>query len=84
MYNCFLKAINFNYLRRIDVTGFVTGFGSVDWKKTHEAAGKTAVVVTNLLKNGATCVGKTIMDEFGFGYPFLSLTTNFIIPSQLH
>ena len=57
---------------RIDVKGFVTGFRSVDWKKTHEVAAKTAVVVTALLKSGATCVGKTIMDEFGFGYLSLS------------
>lgn len=61
------------FFGRIDAKGFVTGFGSVDWKKTHEAAAKTAVVVTALLKNGATCVGKTIMDELGFGYLFLFL-----------
>ncbi|CAI9104037.1 OLC1v1002645C3 [Oldenlandia corymbosa var. corymbosa] len=62
-----LSGITFAIKDVIDVKGFVTGFGSVDWKKTHEVAGKTAVVVTTLLKNGATCVGKTIMDEFGFG-----------------
>ncbi|KAL2490982.1 Outer envelope protein 64 [Abeliophyllum distichum] len=56
-------AINDN----IDVKGYVTGYGSADWKRTHEAAGKTATVVTTLLKNGATCVGKTVMDELGFG-----------------
>ncbi|KAM7478972.1 hypothetical protein LguiA_027185 [Lonicera macranthoides] len=50
-----------------DVKDYVTGFGNPDWKKTHEAAGTTAVVVTNLLKNGATCVGKTVMDELSFG-----------------
>ncbi|KAA8536460.1 hypothetical protein F0562_028938 [Nyssa sinensis] len=50
-----------------DVKDYVTGFGNPDWKRTHEAAGKTAVVVTTLLKNGATCVGKTVMDELGFG-----------------
>ncbi|CAA7014136.1 unnamed protein product [Microthlaspi erraticum] len=31
------------------------GFGSPQWKKTHEAAEKTAMVVTRLLKNVATC-----------------------------
>lgn len=45
----------------------MTGFGNPFWEKTHEAAGKTAVVVTTLLKNGATCVGKTAMDELAFG-----------------
>lgn len=58
---------------RIDVKGYVTAFGSVDWKRTHEAAGKTALVVTALLKNGAACVGKTIMGELGFGYILHSL-----------
>lgn len=62
-----LSGLTFAIKDIIDVKGFVTGFGSVDWKKTHEAAAKTALVVTALLKNGATCVGKTIMDEFGFG-----------------
>ncbi|XP_071935749.1 outer envelope protein 64, mitochondrial isoform X2 [Coffea arabica] len=62
-----LSGLTFAIKDIIDVKGFVTGFGSVDWKKTHEVAAKTAVVVTALLKSGATCVGKTIMDEFGFG-----------------
>lgn len=47
--------------------GYVTGFGNPDWAGTHEAATKTALVVTALLKNGATCVGKTVMDELNFG-----------------
>ncbi|KAJ6711432.1 AMIDASE 1 [Salix purpurea] len=45
----------------------VTGFGNPDWARTHEAAEKTAVTVTALLKNGALCVGKTVIDEFAFG-----------------
>lgn len=52
---------------RFEVKGYLTGFGSPDWQRTHEAAGKTALVVTALLKNGATCVGRTIMDELAFG-----------------
>ncbi|KAF9608255.1 hypothetical protein IFM89_008540 [Coptis chinensis] len=50
-----------------DVKDYVTGFGNPDWKKTHEAAGRTAAAVSCLLKNGATCVGKTVMDELAFG-----------------
>lgn len=53
---------------RFDVKGYVTGFGNPQWKKTHGEAGKTAIVITALLSNGATCVGKTVMDEFSFGY----------------
>uniref|UniRef100_A0A6N2MB28 Amidase domain-containing protein n=1 Tax=Salix viminalis TaxID=40686 RepID=A0A6N2MB28_SALVM len=45
----------------------VTGFGNPDWARTHEAAEKTAVTVTALLKNGAVCVGKTVIDELAFG-----------------
>lgn len=51
--------------------GYITGFGSVEWKRTHDVAGETAVVVTTLLKNGATCLGKTIMDELGLGYLYI-------------
>lgn len=50
-----------------DIKGYVTGYGSADWKRTHEAAEKTAVVVTAMLKSGATCMGKAVMDELGFG-----------------
>lgn len=59
------------FFDRFDVKDYITGFGSPQWKKTHEAAEKTAVVITTLLRNGATCVAKTIMEEMGFGYLFL-------------
>nr|XP_016456292.1 PREDICTED: outer envelope protein 64, mitochondrial-like isoform X2 [Nicotiana tabacum] len=62
-----LSALTFAIKDNIDVKEYVTGFGSPEWKRTHEVATKTAMVVTALLKNGATCVGKTIMDEFGLG-----------------
>jgi hypothetical protein len=50
------------------IEGYVAGFGNPDWKRTHAAASRTAVAVTNLLKQGATCVGRTVMDELGFGF----------------
>ncbi|TMW94251.1 hypothetical protein EJD97_010525 [Solanum chilense] len=62
-----LSGLSFAIKDNIDVKEYVTGFGSPAWKQTHEAATKTAIVVTALLKNGSTCVGKTIMDEFGLG-----------------
>ncbi|CAK7356982.1 unnamed protein product [Dovyalis caffra] len=46
---------------------YVTGFGNPEWARTHEAAEKTAVAVTALLKNGAVCVGKTVIGELAFG-----------------
>lgn len=62
-----LSGLTFAIKDVFDVMGYVTGFGNPDWKRTHEQAERTAVVVTTLLKNGATCVGKTIMDELSFG-----------------
>lgn len=54
-------------LGRFDVKEYVTGFGNPEWRRSHEPASKSAVVVSLLLKNGASCVGKTVMDEFSFG-----------------
>lgn len=62
-----LSALTFAVKDVFDVKDHVTGFGNPDWKNTHEAADKTALVVTTLLKNGASCVGKTVMDELSFG-----------------
>ncbi|KAL9673817.1 hypothetical protein QQ045_030079 [Rhodiola kirilowii] len=70
-----------------DVKEYVTGFGNPDWKRTHEAAEKTAVAVTALLKNGATCVGKTVMDELAFGITgenkFYGTPINPLMPSHV-
>lgn len=62
-----LAGLTFAIKDIFDLKDYVTGFGNRDWERTHEPAGKTAVVVTALLKNGATCVGRTVMDEFAFG-----------------
>ncbi|KAL8553530.1 hypothetical protein ACS0TY_002007 [Phlomoides rotata] len=62
-----LSDLTFSINDNIDVKGYVTGLGCTDWKRTHDAAEKTAIVVTTMLRNGATCVGKTVMDELGFG-----------------
>ncbi|XP_057978067.1 outer envelope protein 64, mitochondrial [Malania oleifera] len=62
-----LSGLTFAIEDIFDVKGYVTGFGNPEWKRTHEAAAKTAVAVAALLKNGATCVGKTVMDELAFG-----------------
>ncbi|CAI0400428.1 unnamed protein product [Linum tenue] len=49
-----------------DIEGFVTGCGHPDWASTHGAASKTAVVVSTLVEGGATCVGKTVVDELAY------------------
>ncbi|KAE8009131.1 hypothetical protein FH972_005584 [Carpinus fangiana] len=62
-----LAGLTFAIKDIFDLKGYVTGFGNRDWERAHECSGKTAVAVTALLKNGATCAGKTVMDEFAFG-----------------
>lgn len=53
-----------------EIKGYVAGFGNPDWRRTHEPATRTAVAVAALLKQGATCVGRTVMDELAFGSVF--------------
>uniref|UniRef100_A0A7N0T0Y3 Amidase domain-containing protein n=1 Tax=Kalanchoe fedtschenkoi TaxID=63787 RepID=A0A7N0T0Y3_KALFE len=82
-----LLGLNFAIKDIFDVKEHVTGFGNPDWKRTHEAAEKTAVAVTALLKNGATCVGKTVMDELAFGLTgenkFYGTPINPLMPSHV-
>ncbi|KAH7575593.1 hypothetical protein ACOSP7_004658 [Xanthoceras sorbifolium] len=82
-----LSGLTFAISDIFDLKGYVTGFGSPDWVRTHEVAGKTAVVVTLLLKNGATCVGKTVMDELAFGITgenkHYGTPTNLLMPSHI-
>ncbi|KAH9320514.1 hypothetical protein KI387_015153, partial [Taxus chinensis] len=49
-----------------DVEGYVTGFGNPDWLRTHDPATKTAGAVSLVVAQGATCVGKTVMDELAY------------------
>ena len=51
---------------RFDVGGYITGFGNPDWARTHSAATSTAPAVLAVLRGGATCVGKTVMDEMAY------------------
>ncbi|KAK7331715.1 hypothetical protein VNO80_28452 [Phaseolus coccineus] len=82
-----LSALTFAIKDIFDVKGYVTGFGNPHWKKTHSEAGKTAIVITALLSSGATCVGKTVMDEFSFGISgenkFYGTPTNPYLPSSI-
>lgn len=54
-------------LCRFDVSGHVTGFGNPDWARTHDAATATATSVSVAVDGGATCVGKTVVDDMCFG-----------------
>ena len=48
----------------------MTGFGNPDWARTHPAATSTAPAVLSLLRAGATCIGKTVMDEMAYRLVF--------------
>jgi len=49
-----------------DIVGFVTGYGSPDWARTHPPASKTAASVQALLDAGALVRGKTHTDELAY------------------
>lgn len=46
----------------------MTGFGNPDWSRTHELASQTSAVVCALVEGGATCTGRTIVDDMAFGF----------------
>ncbi|KAA8541355.1 hypothetical protein F0562_025326 [Nyssa sinensis] len=62
-----LTGLSFAVSDIFDVDGFVTGFGNLDWARTHESASRTSPVVSSLIDGGATCVGKTVVDEMAYG-----------------
>ncbi|KAE8010183.1 hypothetical protein FH972_006573 [Carpinus fangiana] len=61
-----LNALTFAVKDIFDMDGYVTGFGNPDWLRTHPAATSTAPSVLAVLSQGATCVGKSVMDEMAY------------------
>ncbi|GMG99708.1 hypothetical protein Nepgr_001548 [Nepenthes gracilis] len=61
-----LDGLTFAVKDIFDVEGHMTGFGNPDWARTHTTAKSTAPAVLAILRAGATCVGKTVMDEMAF------------------
>lgn len=61
-----LTGLTFAVADVFDIEGYVTGFGNPDWARTHEAALHTSTLVSTLIDGGATCVGKTVIDDMGF------------------
>ncbi|KAJ4965889.1 hypothetical protein NE237_017738 [Protea cynaroides] len=82
-----LSGLTFAISDNFDVKGYVSGFGNPDWKRSHEPSVRTAAVVSCLQKNGATCVGRTVMDELAFGIRGENMhygrPTNPEVPSQV-
>ncbi|KAK4768464.1 hypothetical protein SAY87_003605 [Trapa incisa] len=62
-----LTGLNFAVSDVFDIDGYVTGFGHPEWTRTHEAASRTSPIVSALVEGGATCVGKTVVDEMAYG-----------------
>lgn len=61
-----LNRLTFAVKDIFDMDGYVTGFGNPDWLRTHSAATSTAPAVLAMLKAGATCLGRTVMDEMAY------------------
>ena len=61
-----LSNLSFAVKDCIDIKDKVTGFGNPTWANTHPKAVANAICVEQLLLSGATCLGKTITDEFNY------------------
>ncbi|XP_058108104.1 outer envelope protein 64, chloroplastic isoform X2 [Magnolia sinica] len=61
-----LTSFSFAVSDIFDIDGYVTGFGNPDWATTHEAASWTSSAVSTIVEGGATCIGKTVIDEMAY------------------
>ncbi len=61
-----LDGLRFAVKDIIDLEGFRTSCGNLDWGRTHPVAAANAVCVDQLLDAGAVCIGKTVTDELAF------------------
>ncbi|PKU63505.1 outer envelope protein 64, chloroplastic [Dendrobium catenatum] len=61
-----LTGLTFAVADVFNIEGYVTGFGNPDWARTHEVATHTSSLVATLIDGGATCVGKTVIDDMAF------------------
>ncbi|OMP11738.1 Amidase [Corchorus capsularis] len=82
-----LTGLTFAVSDVFDIEGFVTGFGHPDWVRTHEPSSRTSPVVSTLVEGGATCVGKTVVDELAFSIhgenKHYSTPTNPAVPARI-
>jgi len=61
-----LDGLSFAVKDNIDIAGYKTSYGSNAWKESHPACYYNALCVEQLLGAGATCLGKTVSDEFTY------------------
>ncbi|XP_039061006.1 outer envelope protein 64, chloroplastic-like [Hibiscus syriacus] len=81
-----LTGLSFAVSDVFDIEGYVTGFGHPDWLRTREASSRTSPVVLALVEGGATCVGKTVVDELTYSIhgenKHYSTPTNPAVPAR--
>ncbi|XP_044466681.1 translocon at the outer membrane of chloroplasts 64-like [Mangifera indica] len=61
-----LTSLTFAVSDLFDIEGYVTGFGHPEWASTSGSASRTATAVSTLVEGGATCVGKTVVDDLAY------------------
>ena len=61
-----LDGLKFAVKDNVDISGKSTSYGSKSWGESHRAAVYNAVCIEQLLGAGATCIGKTVADEFTY------------------
>ncbi|KAJ4755638.1 Glutamyl-tRNA(Gln) amidotransferase subunit A [Rhynchospora pubera] len=62
-----LSGLSFAVADLFDISEAIASFGCPDWTATHHPATHTSPVISTLVENGATCVGKTVIDDMAFG-----------------
>lgn len=82
-----LTGLTFAVADLFDINGYVTGFGNPDWARTHEPASRTSPVVSALIEGGATCVGKTVVDDMAYSIggenKHFGAPTNLVAPDRV-
>jgi len=61
-----LSHLTFVFKDLFDVQGYRTGAGNPAWLDSHEAASHSAILIDELLANGAHCVGRVQTDELAY------------------
>jgi len=61
-----LDGLKFAVKDNIDLAGKKTAYGSKPWAADHFAAVYNALCIDQILGAGATCIGKTVADEFTY------------------
>jgi amidase len=62
-----LAGLTFAVKDLIDIAGLPTGGGNPDWERTHKVPSRHAWIVEQLLRAGASVIGKTATDEVSLG-----------------